>query len=170
MLKRGQDDEFASTWQFLSSIILSAFTLEAYLNHVGDAEIPNWKYLERSLSPEAKIRHLCLALNLNIGGDGERPLQTVKGLIKFRNTLAHGRSETLEPAPDLVKVDDDLDGHIRKRPLTMWEQRIATPDFALRVHEDLNKLFKLIHEARPDPKGTLFQMGFHSSWGSLEEE
>ncbi|MFN3582816.1 MAG: hypothetical protein ACK4TT_02655 [Phenylobacterium sp.] len=94
MFEKGQADRKGSAWAFLSCLTLSAFAFEAYMNHVGDARLENWDDLERALSPMAKLRHLSLTFRVDLGGRGERPLQTLDELTKLRNVLAHGRSLT----------------------------------------------------------------------------
>jgi len=164
VLEKGQDDLRGSSPQFLSSLVLSAFSFEAYMNHVGDAHFSNWNDLERSLSPMAKLKHLGLAFKVHFGTPAERPLQTLTELIKVRNVLAHGRSETLRPPAKLRPYDaPDFDESMRDRPVTFWEERIRTPEFALRVREDLEQVFRLLHDALPEPKMPLFHFGFHTS-------
>jgi hypothetical protein len=41
-----------AAWQFLSSIVLTAFAFEAYLNHIGPRVLTSWEELER-LSPKS---------------------------------------------------------------------------------------------------------------------
>jgi hypothetical protein len=164
VLEKGRAARKGSAWQFLSSLILSAFAFEAYMNHVGDEHIANWDDLERALSPTAKLRHLSLKFNVDLGGKGERPLQTVYDLMRVRNVLAHGRSETLRPPPKLISYDDpDIEEQIRTQPNTYWEECIRGPDYALRVREDLKRVLSALHDALPEPKLPLFGFGFHTS-------
>ncbi len=164
VLEVGRAEAKGSAWQFLSSLILSAFAFEAYMNHVGDEHVANWDDLERVLSPTAKLTHLALKFNVEIGVKGERPLQTLYDLMRVRNVLAHGRSETLRPPAKLLAYNDpDIDQHIRTQPTTYWEQCIRGPEYALRVREDLQHILSVLHEALPDPKLPLFGFGFHTS-------
>ncbi|MEO6338624.1 MAG: hypothetical protein ABIO39_01185 [Caulobacteraceae bacterium] len=163
VLTKGQADRQGSAWQYLSSLILSAFAFEAYMNHVGDAHFPNWDDLER-LGPMEKLRHLSLAFKIDLGSNGERPLQTLRELIRLRNVLAHGRSVTLKPEPVLLPYDDpEFEAHIQAEPTTFWEQRIREPSFALKVREDLERALTVVHDALPEPKLPLFSFGFHTS-------
>lgn len=163
VLRKGQAEHKGSAWQNLSSVILSAFAFEAYMNHVGDSHFENWDDLER-LGPTEKLRHLCLTFNVDLGVKGERPLQTIHELIRLRNILAHGRSQTLRPAPALVPYDSpDFEQYLQTEPTTYWEQRIREPTFALRVREDLERVLAALHNALPEPKMPLFSFGFHTS-------
>jgi hypothetical protein len=163
VLRKGQAEHRGSAWQYLSSVVLSAFAFEAYLNHVGDAHFENWDDLER-LGPMEKLRHLSLAFKVDLGRKGARPLQTLQELIRVRNVLAHGRSETLKPKPILLPYDDpDFERHLTDEPTTFWEKRIREPTFALRVRQDLEQVLTLLHQALPEPKLPLFSFGFHTS-------
>ncbi len=159
VLETGVRDERGSSWQFLSSIVLTAFTFEAYLNHVGPTVLRCWGELER-LPPWAKFELLCEQLSVLFpDGPGKRPLQTLVELLEFRNAIAHGRSETIAPAPMLRDVNDKLDGYLGERPLAHWERLIQTDAFAKRAREDIEVTLTKIHDARPEPKEPLFTFG-----------
>ncbi|AAK23689.1 hypothetical protein [Caulobacter vibrioides] len=163
VLEKGLDDRKGSAWQFLGSIVLSVFSFEAYMNHVGHAYIENWDDLER-LRPMEKLRHLCLTFKIDLGAKGERPLQTINDLIKLRNELAHGRSITLKPKPKLLAYNDpDFERQIREEPVTQWEERIRSADFAIRARDDLEAILRAIHAKLPEGEMPLFHFGFHTS-------
>ena len=104
-----------SSWQFLSSAVLTAFTFEAYLNHVGSRTIACWSQLDR-LPPWSKFELLCETLGVTFStGVGSRPLQTVVKLLDFRNTIAHGRSVQLKSKPELRDADERLDHYLGQR-------------------------------------------------------
>src|SRR4051812_7032246 len=46
VLDAGENEPEGSSWQFLSSLLLTAFTFEAYMNHVGPQIIDFWENLE----------------------------------------------------------------------------------------------------------------------------
>src|SRR6266705_1616098 len=58
VLQLGERERTGSSFQFLSSIILTAFSLEAFLNHVGPTVLSSWGRLER-VSWRAKLDLLC---------------------------------------------------------------------------------------------------------------
>jgi hypothetical protein len=150
-----------SSWQFLSSIVLTAFAFEAYLNHVGQQVVSCWTSLER-LSPNAKLELLCETLKVSLPGTkGERPLQTINELFRFRNTLPHGRSETIVPKAKSVDIDD-LETHRAERLLSDWERLIEDGEFAKRAREDVEAILKVLQAARPEPKEALFRFGTRS--------
>jgi len=165
VLEAGIREPRGSTWQFLSSAVLTAFAFEAYLNHVGPTVIACWSELER-LPPWAKFELLSETLNISfLDGTGKRPLQTIVKLLEFRNTMAHGRSGELKPKSERRDVNEKLDAYLGETPLADWERLIKTETFAQRAREDVKSALEQIHAARPEPKEGLFTfgLGFHSA-------
>lgn len=162
VLKAGLADPQGSTWQFLSSAVLTAFAFEAYLNHVGPTVFGCWDELER-LPPWGKFELLCERLCVDFpGGKGGLPLQTVVELLEFRNTMAHGRSDELRPKPELRDVNDKLDVYLGELPLAHWERLVKDSKFAERARRDVQKVLEKLHVARPSPKEGLFSFGIGS--------
>ena len=167
VLEKGIEDSKGSTWQFLSSAVLTAFSFEAYLNHVGPTVLNCWPELER-LSPWAKFELLCETLKVSFPEDqGQRPLQTVIKLLDFRNTMAHGRSRVLKPEPVLRDINDKLDGYLGELPLTDWERLIKDKAFAVQAREDVRAVLEKVNSVRPEPKEWLFSFGIGSHGAEL---
>lgn len=165
VLKAGLAEPRGSTWQFLSSTVLTAFSFEAYLNHVGPTVFDCWEQLER-LPPWSKFELLCETLGVNFTkSQGKRPLQTIVELLEFRNTMAHGRSIEIKPKTELRDLNDKLDTYLGELPLAHWERLVKTADFAQRAREDVQEILEILHTARPDPKEGLFTfgIGIHSA-------
>ncbi|MCK6553957.1 hypothetical protein L6Q96_05150 [Candidatus Binatia bacterium] len=92
----------------MGALLLTAFTFEAYLNHLGEHLLSLWSYPERR-GVEKKYDVLCDALG--IAPDfSRRPYQTLGQLLRFRDALAHGRSEILEETK-MISVRDDPERH-----------------------------------------------------------
>ena len=165
VLESGKTNATGSSWQFLSSAVLTAFSFEAYLNHIGPTLFPCWSQLER-LPPWAKFELLCEHLRVTFPeGTGSRPLQTAVQLLDFRNSIAHGRTESLSPPAELRDANANLDSYLGDAPLTNWQRLIGTSDFALRAREDIKTILQTVHDARPGKKEHLFQLshGTHSA-------
>lgn len=170
VLEAGLSNTRGSSWQFLSSIVLTAFAFEAYLNHAGPQIFACWERLER-LPPLAKFELLCETLRVQFPeGNGKRPLQTIEKLFDVRNTLAHGRSETLKPKLVERETNDNLDSYLGQIPLTAWMQVIQDDTFAKCAREDVQTVLTRIHDARPDPKEPLFTFGHAIHGGTITEE
>lgn len=165
VLEAGSRSECGSSWQFLSSLVLTAFSFEAYLNHAGACVVTCWDDIER-LPPFAKFNLLREVLKVDFPqGNAARPLQTISELIEFRNTVAHGRTGEIEPPATKRDINDKLDHQLGDRPLQDWERRIKTDDFAKRAREDVKNVLNRLHDARPKPKEGLFAfgVGLHSA-------
>src|SRR5262245_54462217 len=122
VLEVGERERLGSSFQFLSSTLLTAFAMEAYLNHVGPTVLSSWSSLER-ISWRAKLDLLCELLKIKLPGKGERPLRTINELFRFRNTIAHGRTHSLEPPAERIDPKD-VDEYFNQRLLTDWEKLI----------------------------------------------
>lgn len=148
-----------SSWQFLSSILLTAFTFEAYLNHIGPQIYSEWDSKEK-LSPIDKFEFISELLKVQFpDGKDKRPLNTVSILFAFRNSIAHGKSVNLEPAPIIRDINDHLDSYLGQRPLTSWECKIRDDKFAKLVRTDVQAVLEILNDARPEPKEYLFMLG-----------
>ena len=130
-------------YECLTTIVMAAFKFEAYLNHAGKAIFPSsWNKMER-LSHREKRKRICAHLHI-VEADGESRWQTISDLFTFRNSVAHGKSEVLDP-PEAVEVGE-TEQLRRKKPLAAWEQ-LCTVDFARRAYEDTEIVMKQIHSA-----------------------
>ena len=165
VLSAGQQNPKGCSWQFLSSVMLTAFALEAYLNHVGPRVLQCWDGLEK-LSPLGKLDLLCEILGVVFPKD-KRPRNTLNELIKFRNSLAHGQTETISPKATLHDANDDVQTFFESRLLTKWEDKIQNPIFALRVREDVKEVLEKVHAKIPNPKEFLFTFGLTEGGASL---
>ncbi len=137
----------------MSSLIFSAFSIEAKVNFVG------WKVLEKGWPERAslteKIDLLIKVLPIDLKW-GERPLQTIAKLSNFRNTLAHGK-------PDIV--DKTVITHVRPEVWDAlkgeWESSV-TPENVERCYDDTEKLWKILFEAAQIPVSKTLTHGGHS--------
>lgn len=164
VLALGIKNPEGSVWQFLSSVVLTAFAFEAYLNHVGAATFDCWEQLDR-LPPWSKFELICEKLQVNFSeGQGVRPLQTVSRLLKFRNTIAHGRSGELKAKP-ATRTTENYQSALNESLLSDWEQLVRTDEFAVRARQDVTAVLEKLHAARRDDKEHLFAfgMGFHDA-------
>ena len=162
VLKAGLAAQQGSTWQFLSSTVLTAFAFEAYLNHVGPTVFDCWEQLER-LPPWSKFELLCETLDVKFpDGKVKPPLQTIVELLEFRNTMAHGRSIELKPKSELRDINDKLDADLGETPLAHWERLIKDSRFAENARKDVRQVLERLHAARPEPKEGLFTFGIGS--------
>lgn len=140
-LKLAEEQEEGSFYFILSSLTFSAFTLEAYLNHLGKNTYSHWQEIETS-SVKAKLFLLSDYYKVELD-KSKRPFQTIEKLIKFRNLVAHGKTVFLEDVVKRTKVYDSSQDQLLE---TQWEQ-LCKYSFAKRALEDMEVLIKTIHKA-----------------------
>lgn len=161
--------QLESSWQFLSSAVLTAFAFEAYLNHIGPQTVDDWDTKER-FPVWSKFKLLWKALGVTFPrGKSVRPLKTVADLFSFRDSLAHGRSHELwsekhQSIDEFEKENSDLVGSQLR---TDWESRIQTSEFAERAREDVEAVIRTLDAARKDNRDILFNSGIGSHSATL---
>ena len=96
--------------------VFAAFTVEAYLNHLGQSRIPNWSMLEKKLGPDDKLVVIQDWLHFRVD-ISRRPFQTLAQMMQLRNLLAHGKTE--DTKSDRI-VDDQQDESARY-PQPKWK-------------------------------------------------
>ena len=90
----------------MASLIVAAFKLEAYLNHIGQRIFKCWDDLER-LSPQEKLNVIAQKLGVQ-KDDIKRPFQTVSQLFHIRNEVAHDKSVSLQSENQIKFVNDGI--------------------------------------------------------------
>jgi hypothetical protein len=144
----------------MASLIFSAFTFEAYLNHLGKEKISYWNEIEK-ISIESKYKVLAGKFNVKIN-EGKRPYQTFKKLFKFRNYLAHGKTEQLTKNEEV-----DIDMEIKDRyPKTEWEHYCNIKN-AERAKEDIEEMIRELHK-KSGNEGDAFESGITFGHMSLD--
>lgn len=129
----------------LFSMLLCAFSLEAFMNHLIRIYYPgDWENFERKSSPDEKLDKLSELLRFNLD-KGRRPFQTFKSIFDFRNDIVHAKTVKLEetstfPIDKFLKADE-----LPPIPLTNWEQTLTAKD-AKKFFEDSKKIIAFLHE------------------------
>ena len=141
LLDNAREQRNGCSYEFMTVILLAAFKLEAYLNHVGELLFPYWNEME-SLSIRSKLEIIRQHVGLP-NTNGARPFQTITPLFRFRNAIAHGKSEFLETGTEETGTIEELR---RRKPLTKWEEW-NTLEFAVRATADINDVIETIHAA-----------------------
>lgn len=136
-----KDGQFFKT---MTSIIFSAFTVEAYVNHILKDKLENWKEIEKYSAIE-KVEKLYNILEINLD-KSKRPIQSIQRMFDFRNMLAHGKTTTETKKFKIKKnIQDisqkDLLGHAKSE----WE-KLNTLNNSKIFFEDMEKVIKLLHK------------------------
>ena len=135
----------------LTSMLFSAFCLEAYLNHVGDQKVSFWNDIERKLSPMEKLKVLSAFLNFDINY-GIKPFQTFREIFLFRQKLVHGKSHYFDIEEEQSLDDDEFPSS----PQADWEKLINL-EMTRVFFEDTDKISTVIHK-QAGLKGTPFEI------------
>jgi hypothetical protein len=123
----------------LSSLVMRAFALEAFLNHMGEGVLQLWKRKDRR-SVREKLENVTSHLGLSMD-PLVRPYSTVTGLIKFRNTLAHGRTTELHGSVEYDPTD------VFGRQLKAEFEQFNTEENRAIVEADVAAIIESIHAA-----------------------
>jgi hypothetical protein len=164
-LKQGQNQEKGSFHQFMGSLVFTAFSLEAYFNHIGPRVFRNWEALER-LAPQDKLDILAEKIDLHVDY-GKRPWGIMKELFGFRNDIAHGKSIKIseEQNVPLGKEDDFMRGFAK----TKWE-KFCTRKNAERARKDVEEMVKALHAKAEIKDEFPFIGGIQKALANLLEE
>lgn len=144
LLEMGLEASKWSILHFRASLVFTAFTLEAYLNHVGEKVFLCWKDLER-LSPKEKLNVIAEKLKIEVNY-GKRPWQVVEELFKFRNDIAHGKTVKIKTKEVLPLEDLSNTKFYEQFLLTRWE-KFCTQKNAVKAREDVKNIVATLHAA-----------------------
>ena len=138
LIKKTEQDPQGSYYTAMGSLLLTAFTFEAYLNHLGDKRFEDWGKME---SMKVMDKYSALCKDLGISPDfSKRPYQTLRTLFKFRNSIAHGKSQILQEKKNVSSKDDPH----KHGPKTDREEYCELKN-AKRAKEDISEIIKDLH-------------------------
>lgn len=147
-LKQAVAKDDGSFYNCLYSIVMSAFCLEAYVNHIGMKHFPDWDEwakkpldeLKRRPSPLDKLERLAEANGIEIDY-GRRPFSGIKSANWLRNQLAHGSTKVIK-----VSYTEKLPaGSTPERTKAPWQEK-CTKSHAKSCLDDLKEVITTIHE------------------------
>lgn len=140
MLKLAEESEDGQLYTLVASLVFSAFTLEAYLNHLGKLRNKEWDEIERKYPKLEKYKSFAEAANIKVDFN-VRPYRTMKELFAFRDRMAHGKTTTEAVSTCINEFEERLP------PLhaeTDW-QAFTTLETARRSIKDVESLIKELH-------------------------
>jgi len=151
VLAVGQAVPAGSTWQFLSSILLTSFAFEAYMNHIGNVIYgkDEWGSHYDRKSPIETLELIYGKLDVHVNTkQGLDAFQTIIKLYNFRNNIAHENavyrkdesSSNVHPPSFIHTLIGDV-------PEEQWEALTSDDKFAKKVLKDIEAVVKLIHKA-----------------------
>lgn len=140
LIMKAEQESKGSYHTTMGALLLTACTFEAYLNHLGQKTIKFWEEIEPI---KVMDKYSALCKNLSICPDfSKRPYQTLKALFKFRNAIAHGKSEILQETKEASTLDEPY----QHTPKAHWEEYCVI-DNAKRAKEDVETVVTELHKA-----------------------
>lgn len=162
LLEKAIENSKGSSWLYLSSIIMSAFTFEAYLNHINNSYLKMKDKINEfeKMGPIDKLLEVSKELKIeNEFERSRRPFQTIKSLYEFRNFFAHGKS--LKMCSEYTTSQSKVNYETCNYPKNQWIRKIEDSKFAELVREDIDKSIRIIHSEINDiNKENVFSFGY----------
>jgi hypothetical protein len=121
-LKIAETEKIGRFYFLMMAGVFATFTVEAFLNHIGQSKIEDWAIHERKLGPHGKLLLLQQHLKINID-ESCRPYITLRSMIKMRNALAHGKTEMVKTERIIIPLEIDDDEY----PEPEWRQLCSLP-------------------------------------------
>lgn len=147
MLHMAEEQEIGRFYYLISSLMLSAFAIESYLNYIGEKHIASWKEIER-MGPIDKIKEIGAISMIDMDW-GKRPYQTIISLFKFRNDLAHAKPKILQ-GKKFIQEDSFEDFDVK----VFWEE-YPTIENVQNAKSDVLKVMDAIRRAFGETSGIL---------------
>jgi len=163
LLDRAKSEKQGSYHQHLACITFIAFTLEGFLNHIGEQIFKTWVDLEQ-LNVRGKLNVVAEKLGIDVDY-GVLPWQIVPELVAFRNKVAHSKNERL--FEEVVVPQDKYDEYLNQALKTNW-QKTATEENAERFMSHVEDLCTCIWIAAGNKAATIFTLGIQSGSAKME--
>jgi hypothetical protein len=144
--------------------VFSAFTVEAFLNHIGQSRVRDWDVLERKLGPRDKLVVLRQVAHWS-ADESKRPFQTLSKMLRLRDALAHGKTVTV--ATDVVLKRHPRDPE--RLPEPEWKS-LCTIVSVRRMVEDCEAIIRDLHRQSGSSRDPFASPGHGSSGVTLIEE
>ena len=166
LLQKGIEEPKGCSHQFRASLVFTAFTLEAYLNHIGPKVLKCWDDLER-LGPREKLNIIAERLKINIDY-GNQPWQIVRQLFGFRNKIVHGKSKEIQ-ADEVIPLDNFSDTQFGEFIRIEWEE-YCTRENAEKARSEVEKIVLTLYENGRFKDDYPFTFGLQQSDARLVEK
>lgn len=148
-LQEAERTEEGRFYNSLITMVFCAFSLEAYLNHLGEQKVSNWYSIERSLNYSQKLK-LIADTTKNKIDMREKPYCFMNSIFDYRKLIVHGKTSRL------TKKQSIIPNTIPDMPLAFWEKMTTLQkarDFRIHTKDIIESLSKNI-EDNEIPLGT----------------
>jgi hypothetical protein len=133
----------------ITTMLFSAFCLEAFLNHVGKDKITFWENL-KSLTPQNKLKVISSVIGFE-PDFSKRPFQTFTAIFSLRNNLVHAETIEIENG-FLLNEGNDI---APLENLSKWEEQITIGNAKRFLDDTKEMVLEIADFAGYDPKTVL---------------
>jgi len=148
-----QVSELGRNHHLLSANIFSAFTLEAYLNHLGKLKCDAWDILEPTLRTEQKLQLIAMTIGAAVDR-GKRPFQSWTEIFRLRNFFAHGKTQEIQDV-----IQDPLPRDAYFPSLDPKEITRISIDATKKILEDMQCIIEFLHRSAGLPEHSVWSVG-----------
>jgi hypothetical protein len=127
-----------------ASLVFLAFSIEAFCNHVGWKLEPDFAAFD-DLCAKDKLRRAAELVNYPLSL-GERPFQTFHEVYKFRNMMAHSRTQEVKIERTVPIPSPSNPAELPKLPPTEWEA-YCTPENLAKAIADVKQGLTSLYDA-----------------------
>ena len=137
-LKRAKEEE-GQLDSCMTAGLFAAFTIEAYLNHIGQIKVRSWDAVERKLGPREKL--LLLQEMFSFKADlSKPPFQSLHTVLSLRNSIVHGKTEIIT----IDKIVDEDEVGEAEYPQSDWK-KLCTVSVVTKMVNDVEATVISIH-------------------------
>lgn len=168
LLEMAKDFEKGSFHLVMSSLVFTAFSFEAFLNHIGSKVFLCWDDLEK-LNPKEKLN--VIAEKLNIDAEyGKQPWQIINQLFKFRNEIAHGKTKYISMSKiESLEKYNKYYGPGSYRAETNWE-KYCTVENAVLARTNVVSMVNILISAANLKNEYPFQFDLETGGGTMLDD
>jgi hypothetical protein len=113
-LKQAEEQKKTRLYNCMITMVFCAFSIEAYVNHLGAQMIPEWETIERSTLDE-KLLIISNSKKITLNKI-EKPFCYLNMIFDYRDNIAHGRTQTI------TRNQSMNPGGIPNMPTAKWEE------------------------------------------------
>jgi len=105
---------------YLASMVFCAFSIEAFLNHLGKNKItPNWDEIEKNQCINEKLALACKNIGYVLNKQ-EKPFNFFNTIFDFRDEIVHGKTEIISNKVKFIKENNRF-----LLPKAKWESMVT---------------------------------------------
>jgi len=147
--KLSADDRNGLAFEYMSCLVMLAFTIEAKVNFIGHKAISNWKErLPFDKKINKVLKHLKISPNWN-----KRPYSSLESLKGFRDFIAHGKPMETEFDEEVELLKEEID---RRIDLDSEWVAYCSHENVFNTYDDVDLIWKeLIRGAGIEPHETI---------------